>query len=323
MTETILDVEGLKKHFPIRGHLFSKQVTSVHAVDGIDFFVDKSEIFGLVGESGCGKTTVLRLLLRLIEPTAGKAIYKDRNIFEYRKSELREFRRRVSMIFQDPYSSLDPRMTVADLVGEPLEIHGMAHGVQREKRVKELLEMVGLEAYHIYRYPHEFSGGQKQRIGIARALASDPELVFADEPVSSLDISIRAQILNLMKDLQKQFNLTFLYVSHDLRTVRHFCDRAAVMYLGQIVELANVMELYNNPLHPYSKALISAIPVPDPEKKIQRIILSGGVPSPVNPPAGCRFHPRCPYGREGCEKKEPKYVEAKPGHYVSCHMVAD
>jgi len=294
-------------------------VAAVHAVDGVSFKVKQRETFGVVGESGCGKTTLARTILRVIDPTAGAVRYMGRDIFKLSEKELRKLRIEMAMVFQNPYGSLNPRMTIADIVGEPIDIHGLAKGKEKEKRIMTLLERVGLAPYHLYRYPHEFSGGQKQRIGIARALAGNPKLLLADEPVSSLDVSVRAQILNLMKDLQKEFGLTYLYISHDLSTVKYMCDRVAVMYVGKLVELASVKDLYNNPQHPYTEALMSAIPIPG-RRREDRIILKGSVPTPIDPPRGCRFHPRCPYSEPKCAKEDPEFIEIKKKHFAACHL---
>jgi oligopeptide/dipeptide ABC transporter ATP-binding protein len=308
----LLRVNRLKKYFPVRRGVFRRIVGWVKAVDEVDFFIRVGETLGLVGESGCGKTTCARTILRLIEPTAGevwfrsKQLGKEVNVVQADKKTMKLLRREMQIIFQDPYSSLNPRMTVGDIIGEPLVVHGLAKGKALRERVAELLEAVGLKPEHMRRYPHEFSGGQRQRIGIARALALNPQLVVCDEPVSALDVSIQAQILNLLEDLQDQFGLTYLFVAHDLSVVKHISDRVAVMYLGKIVELAETEELFLRPKHPYTEALLSAVPVPDPDYQAERIILQGDVPSPVNPPKGCRFHPRCSYAKDICGKEAPE-----------------
>ncbi len=320
--DVILEVRDLVKHFPVtKGFLFQRAVGAVRAVDGVSFTVREGETLGLVGESGCGKTTTGRLILRLMEPTAGEVIFQGHNVLRLNKEELRRLRRDMQIIFQDPYSSLNPRMTVGDIVGEPLEIHRLARGREKLRRVQELLEIVGLSPYHVNRYPHEFSGGQRQRIGIARALAVNPKLVICDEPVSALDVSIQAQVINLLEELQREFKLTYIFIAHDLSVVKHISDRIAVMYLGKIVELAPADELFENPQHPYTEALLSAVPIPDPEVKRERIILPGDVPSPVNPPSGCRFHTRCMYAVDRCRTEEPPFQEVFPGHWVACPVL--
>jgi oligopeptide transport system ATP-binding protein len=318
--EPLLAVKDLKKYFPVKRGLWFGERADVRAVDGVSFAINRGETLGLVGESGCGKSTTARLILRLLEPTAGEVYFGKTAVFTATREEMRELRRKMQIVFQDPYSSLDPRMSVKEIVGEGLAIHRLARGKAKTDRVVELLEMVGLGREHLGRYPHEFSGGQRQRIGIARALAVDPELLIADEPVSALDVSIQAQVINLFEDLQRQLGLTYLFIAHDLRVVKHISDRVAVMYLGQIVELAESDELYRNPLHPYTQALLSAIPVTDPKTKRQRIILEGDPPSPIQVPGGCRFHPRCPKRFDRCDMEAPTLREVSPRHWVSCHL---
>ena len=324
MTETLVHVENLTKHFPItKGIIIERVVGAVRAVDGISFDIQKGETLGLVGESGCGKTTAGRTLLGLYPATSGKTIIDTHSVHDAKGSELMHIRRKAQMIFQDPYASLNPRWTVNAIVSEPLRVHKILSSQQeRDARVKDLLELVGLNARHINRFPHEFSGGQRQRIGIARALASDPLFIVCDEPISALDVSIQAQVVNLLEKLQDQLGLTYLFVAHDLSMVRHICDRVAVMYLGVIVEVAEKNELYEKPLHPYTQALLSAVPVPDPraERVRKRTILVGDVPSPINPPSGCRFHPRCPVAIEKCKTITPEWREAAPQHWVACHL---
>ena len=320
--DVLLEVKDLVKHFPIRkGVIFSKEVAAVQAVDGIDFHVQKGETLGVVGESGCGKTTLGRLIIRLLEPTSGEIIFDGQNITKLPKEKMRELRKELQIIFQDPYSSLNPRMTVGDIVGEPLAIHDLAKGSAREERVRQLLDVVGLNAFHARRFPHEFSGGQRQRIGIARALAVNPRLVVCDEPVSALDVSIQAQVINLLQDLQDKYDLTYLFIAHDLSVVKHISTRVAVMYLGKFVELASKDELYKNPQHPYTQALLSAIPEADPTIKKERILLKGDVPSPIDPPKGCRFHTRCPKAMDVCTVVQPKFLDSGGGHYVACHLI--
>jgi oligopeptide transport system ATP-binding protein len=322
-TETLLRVENLVKHFPIYQGVIRRQVGAVHAVDGVSFEIYKGETLGLVGESGCGKSTAGRTILRLYKPTDGHVYYDGTDLASLSEREMRGMRRKLQIIFQDPYASLNPRMTVADIVGEPLIVHKVANGKEVQERVQELLALVGLNPAFADRYPHEFSGGQRQRIGVARALALQPDLIICDEPISALDVSIQAQVINLLEDLQKQFGLTYLFIAHDLSMVRHISDRVAVMYLGVIMELAERDELYDHPLHPYAQALLSAVPIPDPvaEERRQRIILEGDVPSPVNPPSGCRFRTRCPIAESVCTEQKPEWREVKPGHFVACHLV--
>jgi oligopeptide transport system ATP-binding protein len=322
--EKILDVQGLKMHFPINaGFIMSRQVGAVKAVDGLNFFIRRGETLGLVGESGCGKSTSGRAILQLYKPTAGSVLFEGQDLCKLGGEKLRKMRRKMQMIFQDPYASLNPRMTVGSIIGEPLEVHGLATGKARQERVQDLLREVGLNPYFANRYPHEFSGGQRQRIGIARALAVEPSFIVCDEPVSALDVSIQAQVINLLEELQSKHNLTYLFIAHDLSVVRHISDRVAVMYVGKMVELADRNALYVNPLHPYTKALMSAVPIPDPvvELKRERVILTGDVPSPVNPPPGCRFSTRCPLVMPICKEQEPEFRDVGNLHWVACHRV--
>jgi len=320
----LLRVENLVKHFPItKGIFIQKQIGAVHAVDGVSFNILRGETLGLVGESGCGKSTTGRAILQLHKPTSGHVFFEGEDLVTMRAESLRRMRRKMQMIFQDPYASLNPRMTVGEIIGEPLVIHNLAPKKEAEERVQQLLRLVGLNPSYSNRYPHEFSGGQRQRIGVARALALQPSLIICDEPISALDVSVQAQVVNLLEDLQHQFNLTYLFIAHDLSMVRHISTRVAVMYLGVIGELAAREELYTNPLHPYTQALLSAVPIPDPvaEEVRQRIILQGDVPSPVNPPSGCRFRTRCPLAAKICAEVKPEFREVSPGHFVACHMV--
>jgi oligopeptide transport system ATP-binding protein len=322
----LVEVKGLKMHFPVtEGIIIQRQVGAVRAVDGLDFAIKRGETLGLVGESGCGKSTTGRTILQLYRATSGQVLFEGQDLCKLQGEKLRQMRRKMQMIFQDPYASLNPRMTVGDIISEPVEIHHLAKSrKERQERVQELLRLVGLNPYFSNRYPHEFSGGQRQRIGVARALAVEPEFIVCDEPVSALDVSIQAQIINLLEDLQSNLHLTYLFIAHDLSVVRHISDRIAVMYLGKIVELADRGNLYDNPLHPYTKALLSAVPIPDPivEAKRERMILPGDVPSPVNPPSGCRFRTRCPIYQKGlCDVKEPEFRDRGGGHFVACHLV--
>ena len=321
--EALLSVENLVMYFPIKRGVFQRTVGHVHAVDDISFKVYKGETLGLVGESGCGKSTTGRAILQLYRPTAGHVFFEDRDLTTMKGEDLRSTRKRMQMIFQDPYASLNPRMTVEEIVGEPLIVHNMAKGREVREMVKELLGLVGLNPAYVDRYPHEFSGGQRQRIGVARSLSLSPSLIVCDEPISALDVSIQAQVINLLEDMQEKFNLTYLFIAHDLSVVRHISDRVAVMYLGILVELANRDELYAKPLHPYTQALLSAVPIPDPfvEEKRRRIILTGDVPSPINPPSGCRFRTRCPLAVDICAEKKPEWREVAPEHFVACHLV--
>jgi len=318
LNEVLIEVKNLKKYFPVKMGMGKKAY--IKAVDDVSFFIKKGETLGLVGESGCGKSTTGRTIIRLYEPTSGQIIFKGEDIT---KRDMLPYRKSMQMIFQDPYASLNPRMTVGDIIGEPLEIHNIAKGNEKKERVQELLRLVGLSSEHANRYPHEFSGGQRQRIGIARALAVEPEFIICDEPISALDVSIQAQIVNMLEDLQQKFSLTYLFIAHDLSMVKHISSRVGVMYLGKLVELAESNELYSNPLHPYTQALLSAIPIPDPKisKERTRIILEGDVPSPLNPPTGCRFRTRCKYAFDRCKEEEPKFRDVGSGHYVACHLM--
>ena len=321
--DVLVEVSGLKKYYPVRGGLLRRVVDWVQAVDDVSFEIYPGETLGLVGESGCGKTTVGRTILNLVEPTAGEVYFEGQPVFEANKRELKALRREMQIIFQDPYSSLDPRMSIAASLGEGLKIHRIGDPESRYQRVIELLRKVGLEEYHAHRFPHEFSGGQRQRIGIAGALALNPKFIVCDEPVSALDVSIQSQVLNLLKDLQDEFGLAYLFIAHNLSVVEHVSDRVAVMYLGKIVELADREALFENPLHPYTKALMSAVPVPDPEVSRERIILEGDVPSPLDPPSGCRFHPRCPVAKEICAREEPEFKQLTPETRVACWVAEE
>lgn len=323
MQKPLLEVTNLKKYFDVKGGVFGKKVGEVKAVDDISFSVMEGEILGIVGESGCGKSTTGKSILRLIEPTEGEVTFKDQNISTLSKEEMRMLRKDMQIIFQDPYASLNPRHTVEKIISEPLLVHGMKSAKERKERVRELLEVVGLSGYHASRYPHQFSGGQRQRIGIARALANNPKLIICDEPVSALDVSVQAQILNLMEELRDTFNLTYIFIAHDLGVVKHISDRVGVMYLGRMVELADKETLYEQPKHPYTQALLSAVPVPDPDEKRDKIVLEGDIPSPADPPAGCAFHTRCPMAMDICREVRPAFEELQPNQFVACHLYHD
>ena len=320
MAEDLLKVEGLKQYYPVSDGLFGTKAF-VKAVDGVDFEVKKGEVFGIVGESGCGKSTLGKAICKLIEPTDGKIILDGEDIRGYNSKKMRSVRKKVQMVFQDPYASLNPRMSIHDILAEPLQIHGLVNGKQEiDEAVVRLLREVGMDDYHARRYPHEFSGGQRQRLGIARALAVRPQLIIADEPVSALDVSIQSQVLNLMSKLKKEYHLTYIFIAHDLSVVEHISDRIGVMYLGNFVEEANKDNLYKNPMHPYTQALLSAVPIPDPTVKKERIILEGSIPSAINPPSGCKFHTRCPKCMEICKKEAPKKYQVGEDHFVYCHL---
>lgn len=321
LKQPLLDVRDLTKYFPIKKGVFKRTVGLVRAVDGVSFHIDRGETLGLVGESGCGKSTIGRCVLKLLEPTKGKIFFAGEDISKFGSKATKAFRRKVQAIFQDPYSSLNPRMSAGDIVKEPLKVHSLYSLSEMNDYVEDLFKKVGLRPEHMSRFPHEFSGGQRQRIGIARALALKPELIICDEPVSALDVSIQAQVINLLDDLKGEFKLSYIFIAHDLSVVEHVSDRIAVMYLGKIIEIAKDTELYSNPLHPYTKALLSAIPIPDPRRKKGRIILKGEVPSPINPPPGCRFHPRCPVKEEICSIQEPQFNLIHPDHGVACHLI--
>ena len=323
MANLLLKVEHLKKYFPIQSGILAKKSGEVKAVDDLSFEVYEGETLGIVGESGCGKSTTGRAIMRLLEPTSGKVTFDDVELTDLSNKEMRKMRRDIQMVFQDPYASLNPRHTVGKILEEPLIVHGIGKSKERKERVQEYLEIVGLSSYHAKRYPHQFSGGQRQRIGIARALMTNPRLIIADEPVSALDVSIQAQVLNLMQKLQQDLKLTYIFIAHDLGVVRHISDRVGVMYLGRIVELADSESLYREPLHPYTQALLSAVPIPDPTHHREQILLEGDIPSPSNPPAGCSFHTRCPYATDICKFTVPIFRKVKPGHAVACHLYND
>ena len=323
MAGNLLEVRNLKKYYSVKSGFLNKDRRSVKAVDGINLSVKQGEILGIVGESGCGKSTRGRSILRLIEPTSGEVIFEGTNICGLKKEEMRLKRREMQIVFQDPGASLNPRLTVGEIIGEPLEVFHICEGKEKEERIYKLMDLVGINRAYINRFPHEFSGGQRQRLGIARALAVNPKLIICDEPVSALDVSIRAQVLNLIKELKDKLNLTYIFISHDLSVVHHICDRVAVMYLGRVVEIADKKQIYENPVHPYTKALLSAIPMPDPEVKRERIILQGDVPNPADPPSGCHFHKRCPYAKKECSETVPPFVTVEPGHQVLCWLAEE
>jgi oligopeptide transport system ATP-binding protein len=320
MTDVLLKVDNLKKYFPITGGLFGKTVGHVKAVDDVSFYVRKGETLGLVGESGCGKSTTGRVLMRLLEATEGKVFFEDQELTSLNSNAMRKMRKEIQMVFQDPFASLNPRHTVEKILEEPLIVHGIGDKEERKRRVREMLEVVGLSSYHAKRYPHQFSGGQRQRIGIARALMTKPKLIIADEPVSALDVSIQSQVLNLLEDLQKDFGLTYIFIAHDLGVVKHISDRVGVMYLGRLVEITESEKLYEKPLHPYTRALLDSIPIPDPDVKKDRELLSGDLPSPSNPPLGCAFHTRCRDCMDICKTTRPEMKEVEPGHFAACHL---
>ncbi|AGK52558.1 ABC transporter ATP-binding protein [Bacillus sp. 1NLA3E] len=322
MSDRLLEVSGLKKYFPITGGIFGRRQGEVKAVDDVSFYVNRGETLGIVGESGCGKSTTGRLLMRLIEASAGKVTFEDKEITSMSKGELRRVRRDIQMVFQDPYASLNPRHTVEAILEEPLIVHGIGSKEERKRQVQQMLEVVGLSSYHARRYPHQFSGGQRQRIGIAKALMTKPKLIIADEPVSALDVSIQAQVLNLMKDIQQEFQLTYIFIAHDLGVVRHISDRVGVMYLGRLIELAVGEELYDKPKHPYTQALLASVPIADPDIKRERIMISGELPSPANPPSGCAFHTRCLHCMDICKITRPEYRSLN-GHFVACHLISE
>lgn len=320
MSQHLLEVKNLSKYFPIKGGVLRRTVGHVRAVDDVSFYVKKGETFGLVGESGCGKSTTGRTILRLLEPTSGQVLFEGKDIASLSRREMRKARRDLQMVFQDPYASLNPQMTVGELIEEPMKVHGLYSSAERKEKVKELMETVGLNKAFVERYPHEFSGGQRQRIGIARALSLQPKLIIADEPVSALDVSIQSQVVNLMEDLQDEFGLTYIFIAHDLSVVKHISDRIGVMYLGRMAEVGTKHELYDTPAHPYTQALLSAVPIPNPKVKRERIVLQGDVPSPANPPKGCAFHPRCPKAFDRCKVERPELIHLGGEHYVACHL---
>ncbi|RYL88937.1 dipeptide ABC transporter ATP-binding protein [Sporolactobacillus sp. THM7-4] len=323
MTDPLLKVENLKKYYPVKNGILGKVTETVRAVDGVSFSVNEGETLGIVGESGCGKSTTGRMIMRLIEPTEGKVTFEGKEVLNLSRQEMRRLRKDIQMIFQDPYASLNPRHTVGRIIEEPMIVHRLGNRKERKQRVEELLELVGLSAYHAKRYPHQFSGGQRQRIGIARALAVRPKLIIADEPVSALDVSVQSQVLNLLQDLQEKFHLTYIFIAHDLSVVRHISNRVGVMYLGKMVEISDSETLYEHPQHPYTKALMSAVPIPDPDNKTERIILPGDVPSPAHPPEGCTFHDRCPFAMDICKMERPRLKKMEDGRLVACHLFDD